>query len=59
MSDSKIVSSRARQRTGLVIAGPVASWPGGSGGWLEGDFLAGELFELADEGALAALGADA
>jgi hypothetical protein len=49
----------ARQRTGLVIAGPVTCWGSWSGGWLEGDFLAGELFELADEGALAALGADA
>jgi hypothetical protein len=28
-SDSKIVSSGARQRTGLVIAGPVAGWPVG------------------------------
>jgi hypothetical protein len=47
-SDSKIVSSGARQRTGLVITGPVARWGSGLGGWLEGDFLAGELFELAD-----------
>lgn len=31
----------------------------GSGSWLEGDCLAGELFELADKGALAALGVDA
>jgi len=59
LTDSKIVSSGARQRTGLVIAGPVGGWPGGLGGWLEGDFLAGELFELADEGALAALAVDA
>ena len=58
-SDSKIVSSGARQRTGLVITGPVAGWPGGLGGWLEGGFLAGELFELADQGALPALAVDA
>ena len=55
----EIVSSRARQRTGPVIAGPVARGGSGSGRWLEGGFLAGEPLGLADEVALAALGADA
>ena len=29
---------------------------GGFGPWVQGDFLAGEAFELADEGALTACG---
>jgi hypothetical protein len=42
-----------------VVAGPVDGRGSWSGGWLEGDGLAGELFELADEGALAALAVEA
>ena len=58
-SDSKIVSSEGAAANGTGDGGPVAGWGSWSGGGLEGDSLAGEPLELADEVALAALGADA